>query len=83
MHSEIPIRIGLNTYYGECIRIYRTCSEKEDFLQRMKQLFACFMNNKYSKELILAVLYKVLGRNPSIATKYGSENWQIAKYILN
>ena len=48
----------------------------------MKQLAAHFKDNGYNSELIITMLYKVLGKNPSIAVKYGSENCNIVTTIL-
>ena len=64
--SEIPLRIGLNTHYGECIRMYRNCTEYADFMDRVNQLTRAYIDKGYGRELIIKMITKVLGKNPSL-----------------
>lgn len=75
--SEIPLRIGLNTHYGECVRIFRTCTEYEDFIIRLRQLSQNYKINGYNEEQLRSMVFKVISKNPYISSKYGKENWQI------
>ncbi|GMT14529.1 hypothetical protein PFISCL1PPCAC_5826, partial [Pristionchus fissidentatus] len=54
--SNVPVKIGLNTFYGEMVRIYRNCSELNDFILRTESLIAYFLSIQYPRHIIHACI---------------------------
>ena len=81
--SNIPLRIGLNTFHGEIVRIHRVCSASNHFIARVRQLIANFVENGYDKNLIIGKMLKTLSRNPFISLKYSITNGQLAAEIVH
>lgn len=81
--SNIPKRIGLNTFHGEIIRIFRTCTHLSDFTSRTKSLIQTFETNQYPRALLISRLVKTLTINPSLALKYTTDNQHICVTVIS
>lgn len=81
-HSNVPISMGLNTFHGEIIRIFRNCSSFNHFLERTRQLTKYFISISYPKEIVFSRLYRTLNKNLTISIKYGLTNSQISFEVI-
>ena len=81
-NSCVPVNIGINTLYGEILRIYRNCTHYNDFESRVLSLIMYFKEICYPRKVILNTLYKCLRRNPTVSLRYSISNETICSRII-
>ena len=79
--------MGENTFYGEILRIYRSCSCRATFVMRARQLMEYFLRIGYPKLILIRVLVKLMNKNPAIPRKHNSSSPElldaITRYIAS
>ena len=80
--SCIPSKIGLNTFHGELLRIYRNCTHFQEFKVRVRALISRFAEIGYSKTEISSQFLKSVSRNPGFTLKYCMSRNQLCDEIL-
>jgi len=60
MDSNIHSKICYNVVYGQVIRYYNICNQKENFIKRVNHLVNIVMTKNYNKRQIIKYILKAI-----------------------
>ena len=72
--SMISANIHNNTIIGQLIRYARICNNVNDFVDRVHELFNCYISRKFLTPMITTNFYKFAFCNPSLLCKFSYPN---------
>ena len=81
LDGNIPEHIFYGSFLAEVLRIGRATLQYQDFLPRVKKLFARMLNQGGSRKKLLQQVNKVISKYPETFLRYNKNNNQIVSEI--
>ena len=80
--SKVSARIHDNTITGQLIRYARICNNYDDFTNRAKELFACYISREFPTAFLVSNFYKFVAKNRAPICKFVYPNSSDIRTLL-
>lgn len=81
--SNISYTIKHSCFIGEIIRSFRSCSNKDNFIESVSKIFKILVSNTYPKEILLKVFYKTVNGQHNIGFKLGIKPKKLLQQLVS
>jgi GIY-YIG catalytic domain len=85
--SKVSASIHSNTLIGQLIRYARICNNTSDFVNRARELFACYISRDFQTDMLIVNFYRFAFNNQALICKFiypnRSEIGSLIKTILD
>lgn len=69
-HGNMPVSIGYNVFYGQCLRYSIICSQLSYFISAVNKLYNILLSRGYRHSLLYLKFNTLLKNKPNILLKY-------------
>lgn len=69
-HGNMPVDIGYNVFYGQCLRYSIICSHINSFIIAVNKLYRILVSRGYRHNLLYSKFHVLLRNKPNILLKY-------------
>ena len=80
--SKVSANIHSNTVIGQLIRYARICNNTNDFISRVRELFACYISRDFLNYMLTVNFYKFASNNRTLICKFIYPNRSGIKSLL-
>ena len=70
-HSNIPIEVGYNVFYGQILRYGNICNNLEAFKFHLNKIFQIMVSRSYDRDLLIKMVKRCLRKYNIIFCKFG------------
>jgi hypothetical protein len=70
-HSNIPIEVGYNVFYGQILRYGNICSDLDSFILHLTKIFKIMVSRHYDREYLVRMIRKCFRKYNSVFCKFG------------
>ena len=70
-HSNIPIEIGYNVFYGPILRYGNICSDLDSFTFHLTKIFKTMVSRHYDRDYLVRMIRKCFRKYSSVFCKFG------------
>ena len=73
-HSNIPIEVGYNVFYGQILRYGNICTDLDTFTFHLNKIFQIMVSRNYDREYLIKSIRRCLRKYNSIFCKFGIQD---------